>query len=412
MGMVVDKPFAFRPPRASKQVNRDTAVRWRAVPKDVVKELNADTLLIPRDFMLGGNSELMSSLMARIDQLERAVFNGWSKSDADATVVPMKPTQKTQPEGSSSHGTSVSGNEAEELYPASAESGPAEVSKTPAANDETAEILLLPAPEQASVPADAANDEVTVPAADHSEGWLDQVATQLGFTTNEVVNFLGEKYTLYNGSAMRKHGLTFQQVRAVREVAKEGIVTPGVYLKAECSRFKEWNETAATVAIMSAPLTRAHRLKREAKVRPMIEGDKKDVYYRSMAYASVKAYDKREKRRIRDLKADIKSRTHSIKFVSECKDAAVNRLAHEPHLHPTMGGWWQAARLGVRDRFDSVRRFFGRSTPNRQQKQLAKMGITTEAPITGHSGVVTPTVPDLTTPTRELVRRYQLGQIA
>ena len=93
MGMVIKdlhSKLMTSHPRASKHVDRDTAVRWRAVPADKC-QLVGDYVHVPRQFMLmseGEGQQLLLALQSRVETLERIISDLGHGIAPSATVLP------------------------------------------------------------------------------------------------------------------------------------------------------------------------------------------------------------------------------------------------------------------------------------------------------------------------------------
>ena len=365
--MLADEDLAQLPPRASKHIDRDTAVRWRAVPvKQCVME-NQHTLLVPRSFMLpnetGGtvDTELVTSLLARIDMLEKAVY-GVSKSEADAGATNVSPMEKArsakaqQAKSKAVPVTSVPGNEAEVLVPDPDVPDMVEDSKP----DTTDNVVPLKAVKPVLTERVADNDEVIESAVETYDDdtisdavWLNDLREQFGFTAEEAGEHLRKAFILREETTIRKHGIGFVELRLQRALKKQGQTfrnkgeTIDTYFKSEQTGYKQWNEGVATPRLAAArPLTRKE-------------------FVTDLWRSTTKAKEVARLRKQARLVTQLKGRSGAEKMKNAVNFATVDRMAGTSNVYPTIASWWKAKRLVWQDRADTVRRLLGLATPDR-----------------------------------------------
>lgn len=398
MGYILpDNKLMTRHPRASKQIDRDTAVRWRKVPADECF-LTGDHIYIPRQFMLlsvRASSDLLLELQSRVSKLEQIIRDLGHSVHPSATVLPMRSNAKRKGQQTT---TVVPGNEAEELYPQSTE--PDTPSVVPSALAEASK----PSGKVVQLPTKAANDGVIEASpylnigepkeaeASVSESSLDSHVRsglkQFGFTPDEALGILKAEHAIRDAHCKRTHnGVNFIDLRILRAFAKEGTVTANSgYFKSQYTKFAEF--MAHTADVSRVPDYENIPLQHQYATWDNMWYD-----WKVSKRTSPEAERKRDKRRVLQLKLDIRERQGSAQFQRELRFCGVNLEAHEPILSFNFKAWRRAKASAWRDTFDKVRTFFGRPPPDRRLIALAK--------VAAEYG------PDLKSTTAELVRGYQ-----
>lgn len=392
MGMVVvpQPKLMLGHPRASKHIDRDTAVRWRAVPADKC-QLVGDQIYVPRQFMLMSENEqqaLLFGLQSRVEKLEGILGSLGHGVAPSATVLPMRSNvERTE----QSRVESVPGNEAEELYPQPTEPDPAP-SSVPSA---TLAEASKPSGRVVQLPDKAANDEVIEAKPHLVTGESTTLDTSLvrmdlkpfGFTVDEASAILKAEHGIRDAHCIRTHnGVSFIDLRLLRAFAKDGTVTDR-YHKSEYSKYAQfWARTAEVTRVPDYDnLELQHKY---------ATNDNMWYDWVQCKKTAPKADRKREKRRVLRLKLDMRARRSSAHFEKCVKYAIMGTEAHEPSIPFS----WKAARRAMStryaDRWDVIRGWFGRPPRDRSRKareQIAEYDASQ----------------DVNVPMNELVRRYQ-----
>lgn len=203
-------------PRASRQIDRDTARRMRAFPIEQC-EVSGDKVLVPMHLVTGATQSMLGSMFTRIQSLELdiAVLMGRG-APIEAKESAMISLAATTEKAKSTHSPmSVPGNEAEDLT--GAMSLPLSSSKDdthpegevvkPTEYRGSNVVPLHPAFKGDSYePPEAANDATseqvetaqkhdTVTVIDGGHGILDGLAEAYGMTIYEASGILGSEYT-------------------------------------------------------------------------------------------------------------------------------------------------------------------------------------------------------------------------
>ncbi len=383
------------PPRASRHIDRDTAVRWRAVPADQC-HLSGDHLYIPRQFMLVSEAEqqdLLYSLQSRVLKLEQIISDLGHSVAPSAKVIPMRSNAKQTEQ---SKVEVVPGNEAEELYPQPTEpdtatepvqSALAEASKTSgkivnlsdkAANDEVIEAkkyLNIGEPKKDRVLEQITTlDDTTLVNMDLSP---------FGFTSDEALGILKAEHAIRDAHCKRKHnGVNYIDTRLLRQYAKDGVVTDQYY-KSEQSNYAQFEARMAgfvRVPDYENPLV-------------LCKWQEYVAYIRGLSYTP-EACRTREKRRVARLKLDMQSRQGSAHFQRVMSFAVMNSEAHESKAPFSWRAKRRAMSTRMADRWDVVRGWFGRPPVDRSRKAREQIAEDFAAE-------------DANVPMSELVRRYQ-----
>ena len=427
-------PLRTPPPKANRMhPEKDTALRWRGVPASSVVDGGGGLLLVPRHFMYDNtgkqlDSSLVASLLARMSLLEKQVQDLRSGAPVEKSDRPMTPA-KAKEQSKAHIAVSVPGNEAEVLTISDV---------TPVAKAET--VLLLPAPSKMTLVPPlqtvAANEEIVIapnvallPAAkaevaeDVYTTWLSK---QFGWTEEEMFHILDGVYQKRNESALKVHGMTYNDIRLKRAIAKHHMVVLGLdaYCASEDTKYIEW-------------LAQSHQAKpTQLSVRAFLQKYLKQehrAYRRGMAFTP-EAFRVREARRNTVRKHDILSRLEGAKFGQAVKFATVDALAHDPVVPRTSAAQLSALGMAVRDTADRLRRAVGWAIPDRGAEVRARAeeeGTVYQAFKGWFSERVTPSDggPDLPNPAnlviadllkneldqvpiRELVRRYRQAGIS
>lgn len=392
-----DSDVADSPPKASRKFDRDSARRMRAVPRDRC-DFTEDHVIVPLEYMLtlddvwrkGGKtvSELIQSLLARVDHLEHLVYNGWSESEAakanripdavrNSKVQPMKPAANDakvadvvdiRPDKyhggideavESAPGVSVPGNEAETLVvdddsPTEEGSKPEAVTAGASDNDKVVQLgknepddldKRLATAFAQRLADESESQAVQMPDSDGY--WVDEITRSFSFSPEEAVEILTDEYRRRNAMTQRKHqGKTYEQVRAERAERKEGMYIPGesYFFKSKDSRYLLWKRMHCN------PVASPDPWERLAEIRMNLP----DACATRL---------KREKRRKLD---DLRSRSSSAKVLREVAFMQHTAAAPEPPPIPrTIRSRLSAFRLRWQDRMDVVRRFFRQPIPDR-----------------------------------------------
>ena len=395
MGMVI-KPSSItaQPPRASKQIDRDTAVRYRAVPADQC-QIVGDYVQVPRKFMVmdeGERDQLLLALQTRVEKMESILRDLGHGIVPSAQVLPMRRNAKASEQ--SEVGVSVSGNEAEVLSPENDADQPVptpkEVPEDSKPSDTSGKVVQLPdkAANDSEVESPPIIEETKGVGASSAD--TPPLASLLwetfGWTGEEIYSILRAEYDIRDAHCRRKHnGVSYTDLRLLRAFAKDGIVGD-TYHKSQHSKFAEfWKRTAGVPRVPDY----------ENPVCLMMRGDSEYAYMRGMA-TTPKAYKVRELRRVQNLKLALRERQGSAQFQRELRFAQVDKLAGEPKIPFNWAAKRRAMAMKWLDRWDVVRGWFGRPPVDRSRKAREQIEAFDAA-----QG------PDLKTPTAELVRRCQ-----
>ena len=202
-------------PRASRQIDRDTARRMRAFPIDQC-EVSGDKVLVPMHLVTGATQSMLGSMFVKIQALELdiAVLKGYGAPIEASESQPMISLVTAEKAKSTHSPMSVPGNEAEDLT--GAMSLPLSSSKDdthpkgevvkPTKYRESNVVPIHPAfkgdnyspPEAAN---DATSEQVetaqkanTVTVIDGGHGILDGLAEGYGMSIVEAAGILGSEY--------------------------------------------------------------------------------------------------------------------------------------------------------------------------------------------------------------------------
>lgn len=395
MGYVLPSKLTELPPRASKHIDRDTAVRWRAVPADQC-HLTGDNLYIPRQFMLLSehqSQELLFALQSRVTKLEQIISDLGHTVAPSAEVLPMSPRKAKQMEQSKT--TVVPGNEAEELYPQPTEPDTAKQSVPSAIAEASKPSGII-----VQLPDKAANDEVieatpylnigdpketraldTITSLDASLVGLD--LSPFGFTSDEALGILKAEHAIRDDHCKRKHnGVNYVDLRLLRQYAKDGLVTDR-YHKSELSNYAQFEARMAgfvRVPDYENPLV-------------LCKWQEYTAYIRGLSFTP-EACRTREKRRVARLKLDMRSRQGSAHFQRALSFCAMDMQEFESKAPFSWRSKRRAMSVRIADGWDVIRGWFGRPPMDRSRKAMEQ--------IAEYDANL-----DINVSQGELVRRYQ-----
>jgi hypothetical protein len=309
----------------------------------------------------------------------------------------------------------VPGNEAEVLEPVAADQPAPQHKAEPeiVASKPTLTAATL------GLPSEAANDDLgsieeqlTEALSEVSEednvyvGDLtaESLANQFGWSIQEMLAILSDRYSLFERTTQRKHGKSYAKLRRERHVAQRGIVD-GQYVPVSACESGYQGHRAMTAHIKRVP--------EHANVEVMHRRREYEASFRAVTCDSREAHRIRELRRQATLKLELRSRVDTRKHQA-WRFEAVSAKAHEPAAKTTVKSWLRAKQLGFRDRLDSVRRMVGLSVPDRSASARNKFEVIDALASNSFGGSKpeptgnkpTPEGPDYTSSPGEVVRRY------
>lgn len=249
---------------ASKKIDRDNAVRWRAFDPSLCSVTEDGKILVPLHIVYGMTRSMYEELTGRISSLEEAVSRGYGAPMTKAEVLPMnlKPAAAEQAQNSVSP-TSVPGNEAEELYDdvlavsaplATGEDSRKEKVTTTLTVPRKSNVVPLNIPQPANPGLrSAANEEQheelapmeIIEAEDYElvvVNSLEDLASEYGMTFNEAAGILGREHEERNQHCIALHnGKSRTDVQLERAFRGANRSTPEKYFKSLDCEFLRWS---------------------------------------------------------------------------------------------------------------------------------------------------------------------------
>jgi hypothetical protein len=364
----LDQPNVV-PRIASKKIDRDNAVRWRAFEPSLCSVTEDGKILVPLHIVYGMTRSMYEELTGRISSLEEAVSRGYGAPMSKAEVLPMNPkpaaAEQAQPVAS---GTSVPGNEAEDLYDdllalsapllAGQDSRKEKVTTTLTVPGKSNVVPLnIPQPANPGLRSAANDEQIEEPAPlDVIEAQdyelvivnsLEDLASEYGMTFNEAAGILGREHETRNQHCMALHnGRSRTDVQLERAFRRANRSNAEKYFKSLDSEYLDWSAMVETPAFNTwadnpAPTT-TFRQPQEVKRQARAEARRKNDIKEKLGWSLV-AY----------------------------RNGACERIASqaEPPDVRTSRSQLRAFRSWIGDRVDTFQRWMGLTTLDRAERK-------------------------------------------
>jgi hypothetical protein len=387
-----------KPSRKHEGVRNPTA--RNAIIKDRESGMylsNADAALATEVKYLAQRLNAMELNLSKLLR-DGAVSNGYA-APLPSNVVPMDVARKAKEQSKVVH-VSQSGNEAEvHVLPA-----PEPVIRVePALKIADVEPKFIgkgavPVTSRVAANDNVQPDEVSPLVMEEDQQFIAGLASQYQFSLVEVNEILTREWLRRDKWCRKHHGKPREEVRLERAIRKRGVVE-GAYFRSEDTKFSDWwNETESRMKHLRS-LAEGRRVAEATSNRaPLVKGEAK---YRKKAM-------------IRRLASERRANPSGY--------AHVQKVSSQLYVPPpvTTASQWAAITTWAHQTKNKVRSLFGMQPVLRGKKLRDKFEVldalsaapTEPATTEGGDRWGRKPEPDLNTPTRELVRRYQRNGIS